>query len=220
MDRIYRYQRHIYDVTRKPYLLGRDVLLSELDARDGCRVLEIGCGTGRNLIRAAQRYPGATFFGIDVSAAMLETARCAVARHGLGRRIELARGDAMQFDPASAFGVSSFDRIYLSYAISMIASWRVVLSSSLGQLAPGGALFIVDFGDQKRLPSWFKKILFAWLSGFHVEPREDLETALRDIAASAGAELSFRSLYAGYTFLARIDVAGSRPPKAYSMSHR
>ena len=55
--RIYRYQRYIYDASRKYYLLGRDRLLDELGPPPGAAVLEIACGTGRNLIKAAQRYP-------------------------------------------------------------------------------------------------------------------------------------------------------------------
>ena len=50
MDAIYRGQRHIYDVTRRYYLLGRDGLIADLDVPAGGTVLEIGCGTGRNLI--------------------------------------------------------------------------------------------------------------------------------------------------------------------------
>ncbi len=46
MDGIYRYQRYIYDATRKYFLLGRDTLLDELDPPDGGSVLEVGCGTG------------------------------------------------------------------------------------------------------------------------------------------------------------------------------
>ena len=47
MDRMYRYQRHIYDLTRKYYLLGRDRLIDELQPPVGGHVLEVGCGTGR-----------------------------------------------------------------------------------------------------------------------------------------------------------------------------
>ncbi len=71
MNRMYRRQRHIYDGTRRYYLLGRDQLISGLKPALGASVLEIGCGTGRNLVSAARLYPDARFFGIDVSTEML-----------------------------------------------------------------------------------------------------------------------------------------------------
>ena len=74
---MYRYQRHIYDLTRKYYLLGRDRLIAGLDVPPGGTVLEVGCGTGRNLVLAARRYPAARLFGLDISAAMLDTAQAA-----------------------------------------------------------------------------------------------------------------------------------------------
>ena len=70
MDQVYRRQRHIYDATRKYFLLGRDRLLDALDPPAGGRVLEVGCGTGRNLIRAARLHPQAIFHGFDISAEM------------------------------------------------------------------------------------------------------------------------------------------------------
>ena len=39
MDRIYRRQRHIYDLSRKFYLLGRDEAIAGLDAGPSDRVL-------------------------------------------------------------------------------------------------------------------------------------------------------------------------------------
>ena len=57
MDRMYRRQRHIYDLSRKFYLLGRDEAIARLRPAPGDKVLEIGCGTGRNLIKLAQAYP-------------------------------------------------------------------------------------------------------------------------------------------------------------------
>ena len=71
MDRMYRRQRHIYDATRKFYLLGRDDAIAALAPGPGEAVLEIGCGTGRNLIAVARRFPQAQVFGLDVSSEML-----------------------------------------------------------------------------------------------------------------------------------------------------
>src|SRR5882762_7881391 len=80
MNRMYRRQRHIYDGTRRYYLLGRDRLITGLRPGAGASVLEIGCGTGRNLVLAARLYPAARFFGIDVSTEMLTSAMTAISR--------------------------------------------------------------------------------------------------------------------------------------------
>ena len=87
MDVIYRRQRFIYDATRRYYLFGRDRLIEDLEPPANGTVLEIGCGTARNLIRAARLYPEARFYGLDVSEAMLRSARASVARCGLAARI-------------------------------------------------------------------------------------------------------------------------------------
>src|SRR5208282_1423256 len=94
MDAIYRRQRFIYDATRRYYLFGRDRLIGSLKPPPGGLVLEVGCGTARNLIRAAKKYPDTRFYGLDVSEAMLKSARAAVARQGLRARIALGCGDA------------------------------------------------------------------------------------------------------------------------------
>ena len=83
MDRIYARQRHIYDLTRRYFLLGRDTLIAELRPPSRGGILEIGCGTGRNLIATARAYPDAALFGLDVSSAMLSTARANIRRCGL-----------------------------------------------------------------------------------------------------------------------------------------
>ena len=105
MDRIYRRQRHFYDATRKYYLLGRDQLIEALAPPRNGTVLEIGCGTGRNLIRIAERYPSCACYGLDVSSAMLTTAQRSVGKAGLEGRIRLALADATDFDPQALFGL-------------------------------------------------------------------------------------------------------------------
>lgn len=57
MDGMYRYQRHIYDLTRKYYLLGRDSTIRNLDVPEGGTLLEVGCGTGRNMAFAHRHFP-------------------------------------------------------------------------------------------------------------------------------------------------------------------
>ncbi|CCV14828.1 class I SAM-dependent methyltransferase [Mesorhizobium sp. STM 4661] len=202
MDGVYRWQRHFYDLTRKYYLLGRDRLISGLDVPAGGTVLELGCGTGRNIVLAARRYPEARFFGLDISAEMLETANAAVAREGLSGRVMLGRGDATDFDAKALFGLASFDRIFVSYSLSMIPGWEKTVSAALAGLSPGGSLHVVDFGQQEALPRWFRTLLRGWLKKFHVEPREALRDVLESESARVGASLRFRTLYRGYAWLA------------------
>ncbi len=205
MDAIYRLQRHIYDATRKYYLLGRDHLIGELRAPEGGSILEVGCGTGRNLILAARRYPSANLFGFDISRAMLETAEENIRRAGLSSRIRLAAADAATFDPVAAFGIQNFDRVFLSYTLSMIPPWEEALARAVLATAPGGSVYAVDFGNQDRLPRAFRTALFAWLAHFHVTPRASLERACLAIAAKEGAKLTFMPLYRDYARYARLD---------------
>jgi S-adenosylmethionine-diacylgycerolhomoserine-N-methlytransferase len=210
MDRIYRHQRHLYDFTRKYYLPGRDRLIDRLKPAAGDCVLEIGCGTARNLVVAARRYPQARFFGIDVSSAMLITAAHKVDRAGLASRIHMARADATDFDPERLFGVPQFSRIFLSFSLSMIDEWRVVLETALSRLAPGGELHIVDFGGQEGLPAWFRRGFRRWLARFHVTPRDDLERDLARIAERFGARSMVERPYRGYAQYAIVRTSRGR----------
>lgn len=198
MDRIYGWQRHIYDATRKFYLLGRDGLIADLQPPAGGSVLEIGCGTGRNLILIARRYPQARCYGIDLSREMLRTARAEVEAAGLAQRITLAQGDAVAFDPQALFGVAAFDRVAISYALSMIPPWRDALAQAMRVTAAGGALHIVDFGWQAGLPAPLRALLNRWLAMFHVTPRLDLPAELARIAGEAGMTATTRQLHGGY----------------------
>ena len=202
MDMVYQSQRHIYDLTRKYYLLGRDRLIDRLAPPAAGTVLEVGCGTGRNLILAARRWPDAQFFGIDISRAMLETAQANIAREGLTGKIHLAAADATRFDPEALFGRVSFERIFQSYTLSMIPAWEAAISEAVNHLSDDGQLHIVDFGQQERLPRLFRSALMHWLARFHVKPRAELEQAAR---RSAGPRaLRFDYLYRGYAWAAEI----------------
>ena len=204
MDRVYRHQRHIYNLSRRYFLFGRDRLFASLKPPPGGHVLEVGCGTARNLILAARLYPDAVCYGVDVSRRMLETARVSVERAGLAERIFLGEGDAADFDPERLFGRTVFDRIFFSYSLSMIPPWPGALDRGASLLAPGGRLHVVDFGQQERLPRWFRGILFGWLDRFHVAPRAELEQALSELAKRRGADLTFTRLYRGYACSAEL----------------
>ncbi|MEI9990703.1 MAG: class I SAM-dependent methyltransferase [Rhizomicrobium sp.] len=183
MDRVYRHQRYIYDATRKYYLFGRDRLIRELALKPGARVIEVGCGTSRNLVKIAQAYPGTVLYGLDASAEMLETSAKAIARAGLTGRVKLVQAYAEDLGPGLFGEGEPFDAIVFSYSLSMIPDWRKALSAAQAALAPGGKIHVVDFGDLKGLGRLGERLLRFWLSLFHVAPREEL---LRSIEAGSG----------------------------------
>lgn len=184
MDEVYRGQRHIYDFTRKYYLFGRDRLIEGLAAEPGMRVLEVACGTGRNLAKIGKLWPGVRLFGLDISAEMLKSARAA-----LGDAARLDEGDACAFDAPALMGESAFERIVLSYSLSMIPDWEGALDHAASLLAPGAELHLVDFGDLSGLPDPFQTLLRGWLAMFHVKPRKSLPAVAARIAAARGLTL-------------------------------
>ena len=204
MDGIYRFQRHIYDVTRRYFLLGRDQMLDGLNIPKNGTVLEIGCGTGRNLIGAARRYRSAKLYGLDISEEMLKSASANIMRDGFQRRIILAHADATDFSAQKTFGVAKFDRVFFSYTISMIPHWQAALDQALVCVADGGELHIVDFGQCGRLPSIFRRGLFAWLNLFHVSPRQQLASHVKRLAIAKGMSFTCESKFRDYAWLIKV----------------
>jgi S-adenosylmethionine-diacylgycerolhomoserine-N-methlytransferase len=129
---------------------------------------------------------------------MLEIADRNMRRSGLAGRIRLGHADATNFDPYRLFGELTFERIFFSYALSMIPAWQVALSSAAARLAPGGSLHIVDFGNGEGLPRVANTLLRAWLRRFHVEPRDDLGSELQRVATASRSELVLTPMFRGY----------------------
>ena len=186
MDNVYRGQRHIYDFTRKYYLLGRDRLIRDLSVPQGGTVLEIGCGTGRNLAMIGKVWPDCRLHGLDISAEMLKSAANNLDVAKLAHCASLAKGDAANFDAMDVFGRAGFDRIVFSYTLSMIPDWQGALRQALPLLSTQGSIHIVDFGMQQAMPRWFRTILLAWLRQFHVAPRADLVEYASHLAKGNG----------------------------------
>ncbi|MBL0924059.1 MAG: class I SAM-dependent methyltransferase [Sphingomonadaceae bacterium] len=198
MDEIYRGQRHVYDLTRRYYLLGRDRLIAEIDVPEGGTVLEIGCGTGRNLTQIAKKWPQARLYGLDISQEMLKSAALNLRRAGCLDRTQLERSDAAHFDALALFGRARFDRIMFSYTLSMIPDWQDALRQAAALLSTQGSIHIVDFGMQEGLPDWFNRALFTWLAKFYVEPRAQLFAFTQTLAKEIGRTTVTIEPYRGY----------------------
>lgn len=202
MDGKYRLQRHVYDATRKYFLFGRDQAIAALEPSRRRTILEIGCGTGRNIANILSRTSDARLFGIDISSEMLKSAGSHV---GASARVTLARADAETFDPEAVFGRTRFDAVLMSYCLSMIPDWQAALARGLASVAPGGRLVAIDFGRFERygpMGPWFTASLIRHLA----TPRPDLQAVMDRIAATSGPfTIRHRSRYGGYAQLSTAD---------------
>ena len=166
LDRYYRLTHHVYDVSRKYFLFGRDGVLERLLATDWTTLMEIGPGTGRNLARLHRRRPQAMLGGLEASEVM---------RAHAGRRCPWARidpGFAEDGDIAAVLGAPP-QRILMSYALSMFPDKDRAIGNARRHLAPGGELWVVDFSDLAGLAALPRRALGTFLHAFHVEPVPD-----------------------------------------------
>ena len=168
LNRYYGLSRHIYDITRKYYLFGRDELIQTLLNEEWATLIEIGSGTGRNLRKIQTKRPNARYGGVDASDEMLN--------HAKKRSTDIAflQGFAEEAEYRALLSAAP-DRILFSYSLSMIENGRQAIEHALDQLAPGGYIYVVDFANLSGVPRGFRQALQRWLKAFHVTP---LDTTL------------------------------------------
>jgi ubiquinone/menaquinone biosynthesis C-methylase UbiE len=149
--------------------------VDRLELRPGGHVLEIGCGTGRNLPYLSKAVgPHGRVYGVDLSPGMLARAS-ALRDRNRWRNVELIEGDAAQYRaPAPLDGVM----FGLSY--NTIPHHLLVLREAWAQLRPGGRLVIMDaklppgLGGQLVLPFSLWLMKHTMLGNPLIKPWEDL----------------------------------------------
>ena len=116
-------------------------------ALEHCRVLELGCASGGNLIPMAWHLPHAKFLGIDLSRPQVENGQTLISELGLSH-VELRQGDILALDE----GLGEFDFVIAHGVYSWVppAVREHLLSLVPRLLAPEG-LFYVSYN---ALPGW------------------------------------------------------------------
>lgn len=117
--------------------------VNQLNLRRGDRVLEVGCGTGRNFpfLREAVG-PEGCIYGVDLSEGMLRRAR------KLCQRRQWTNFVLIEADAANYANRELFDGVLFSFSYNVMPHHRSVLRQVWKQLRPGGWLVILD----ARLP--------------------------------------------------------------------
>lgn len=158
LERYYRFHSRIYDATRWSFLFGRDRLVKLIAKyRQPSRILDVGCGTGKNLLRLCQVFPEAHLTGLDLSDAMLAQAKKKLAGHRPAvQLVHRAYDQPLLPEPP-------FDLLVFSYALSMFnPGWDQAIAAAYQELVPGGTIAVVDFHNSSL--SLFKQ----WMALNHV----------------------------------------------------
>ena len=113
---------------------------------DRCRVLELGCGPGGNLVPLAELLPGSEFVGVDLSASQIARARADAAAVGASN----LRFEALDIRDVPDWG--PFDYVVCHGVFSWVPDdvRRRILTLAGEQLAPQGIAYV----SYNTLPGW------------------------------------------------------------------
>lgn len=131
-------------------------------AVDGCRVLELGCATGGNLIPMAQALPGSRFVGIDLSPRQIAEGQKTLAALGLGN-IELRALSILDVD--ESFGQFDYIACHGVYSWVPAAVQDKILEICSRNLAPQGVAYI----SYNTFPGWHLRAVVREMMGYHVQ---------------------------------------------------
>jgi len=179
MSRYYAWHSRIYDATRWAFLFDRDAILDDLKLAPGQRVVEIGCGTGRNLEKIIRRVGAqGEALGVDCAAPMIARSACRIQKLGFTnvRLLDTEYGRT-PVAPGRA------DAVLMSYSLSMIPAWEAALECAYRELKPGGRIGVVDFCMEERTAA--TKGFSQWMATNHVmldrRYRETLSSVFRPL---------------------------------------
>jgi S-adenosylmethionine-diacylgycerolhomoserine-N-methlytransferase len=136
--RHYKKDASIYDFNRRFFLFGRNRLMSQIGQRlNPASILEIGCGTGVNLVKLNQLFPDSKITGLDLSQEMLNVAQEKITQIS---NITLVND---MFDQHTF--LPKFDLILCSYTTSTVPNLSLFLSAIETHLTDQGHFACVDF---------------------------------------------------------------------------
>jgi S-adenosylmethionine-diacylgycerolhomoserine-N-methlytransferase len=138
LDAFYAPQARHYDRFRERLLHGREALVADIDLPPAATIVDLGGGTGRMIEFFAARIDRiARYTVVDLCAPLLDQAR---QRSRSRPQMTVVHADAAHWQPERAVDV-----VVLSYALSMMPTWRDVIERARGMLRSGGILAAVDF---------------------------------------------------------------------------
>lgn len=138
-------QRLIFEPVQKTVLD-----LSAAEVPSPTAILDVGCGTGRLLRAADERFPGTRLEGIDAAEGMIEQARASGGR----ANFHLATAESIPFPDAE------FDLVFSTMTFHHWADQQKGIAEIARVLKPGGRWVFADFVPTGALRYIWR--LFRW----------------------------------------------------------
>lgn len=117
-------------------------IFSEIDTSKKRKILDLGCGSGRNTLMAARL--GCSALGVDYVKKAIAIANAQAKREGLDTRVRFIQADITKLKPCQ-FGV--FDSCILNEVIEHIGDYQKVLNFAYSSLKKGGKLILTTPND-------------------------------------------------------------------------
>ena len=181
-------------------------------APDRCRVLELGCADGMNLLPLAERFPRSEFLGVDFAEAHVAAAEEAGAACDLGN-VRFVCADLRDFEPEP----EAFDYIIAHGVYSWVGDEvkERLLAICARALAPGGMAYV----SYNTLPVWgflggLREFLLTEMERER-EPRQQIEHARRVMAALNDSIAGQPGAYSKLLRQSLDDMARKQPDHLY-----
>lgn len=158
----------VYDLASRPYSwIGTRALadraMAELRLRRADTVVDLGTGTGRNLLPlAAAVGPRGRVIGVDLSPAMLERAR----RRAQGLpQVEFVEADMRDYHLPEGTAA-----VLATYALEMVEEHEALVARLARECRPGGRLVLNGLRSPERWPGWLVRLGSSLSRPFGVTP--------------------------------------------------
>jgi methyltransferase-like protein/SAM-dependent methyltransferase len=161
-----------------PSVLASIATLLGVDAPpvDNCRVLEIGCAGGGNLIPMAQELPNSHFVGVDLSSRQVKEATDAIAILGL-KNIEVHTKNVMDITPE--FGQFDYIITHGVYSWVPLEASEKILDVCSKNLTPRGVAYV----SYNTLPGWHIRGMIRDMMNYHTRQFSRPEVKTRQARA-------------------------------------
>lgn len=183
----------------------REDMVARLELRPDARVLEIGCGSGRDSVHILSKIPQGQLFAQDISPMML--ARCRERTRGLGK-IELSVANASYLP----FADGSFDAVFQFGGVGEFSDVGRFFSEVARVTRPGGRVVVGD----ESMPPWLRRTEFAKILTF-TNPQFDAALPLEHLPVEARG-VTLRWIIGGTFYLIDFTVGEGEPPADFEFT--